>query len=262
LSYYHYTIDNDRTLPIVLFLHGFLGSSEDFDSVVSLLPHHCCLRIDLPGHGNTQVTGGEDAYAIAPTAAAIIDLLDHLNIPQAYLVGYSMGGRLALYLALHYCDRFPKVLLESASPGLKTEAERVARRDHDVQLAKRLESDFPKFLADWYDQPLFQSLKHHPGFENMMQKRLKNNPVKLAQSLRAMSTGMQPSLWEKLKYYQKPLLLVVGERDRKFITINQEMVLADIAIPSLRSMQIAPSAGHNIHLENPEFIASCIHHFF
>lgn len=216
----------------------------------------------MPGHGNTQGTGGEDSYAIAPTATAIVDLLDHLNIPQVYLVGYSMGGRLALYLALHYCDRFPKVLLESASPGLRTEAERVARRDHDFQLAKRLEADFPQFLADWYDQPLFQSLKHHPNFENMLQKRLMNNPMELAKSLRAMSTGMQPSLWKKLKHHQKPMLLIVGARDRKFITINQEMVLLDTAIPPLRSLQIAPNTGHNVHLENPGFVASCIEHFF
>ncbi|WP_338017040.1 2-succinyl-6-hydroxy-2,4-cyclohexadiene-1-carboxylate synthase [Myxacorys almedinensis] len=255
----HYTLDGDRTLPIVVFLHGFLGSSEEFDPVVSLLAgRFCCLRIDLPGHGKTQVAGGEECYAIAPTARAIIRLLDHLAMPPTYLMGYSMGGRLALYLALHYDARFPKVMLESASPGLKTEAERVARRHHDFALAQRLETDFAGFLAEWYEQPLFRSLKQHPQFETMIQNRLKNDPATLATSLRCMGTGMQPSLWQQLSRHQSPVLGVVGACDRKFITIYQEMAM----LCSTLHVAISPDTGHNVHLENPEFMASCIQSFF
>jgi 2-succinyl-6-hydroxy-2,4-cyclohexadiene-1-carboxylate synthase len=259
MSYqFHYTIDRNRDLPIAVFLHGFLGSNEDFNEVVSLVSKQfCCLSLDLPGHGDTRVTGGDEAYAMPETANAIVQLLNHLNIPHANLVGYSMGGRLALYLALHYADRFPKTILESASPGLKTEAERLARIQHDCALAERLETNFPQFLEDWYEQPLFRSFKQHPNFGQMMQKRLRNNPMELAKSLRNMSTGLQPSLWKNLENHQNPLLLMVGENDRKFITINQEMA----SICPKAKLAIVPNAGHNIHAEQPATYANYITQF-
>jgi 2-succinyl-6-hydroxy-2,4-cyclohexadiene-1-carboxylate synthase len=259
MSYqFHYTIDSNKDLPLVLFLHGFLGSNEDFSEVISLVSKQfCCLSLDLPGHGETRVVGEDERYTMPETAAAIVQLLNHLNIPDANLVGYSMGGRLALHLALHYADRFPKVILESASPGLKTEAERLARIQHDFALAERIETNFPQFLADWYEQPLFRSFKQHPNFEQMMQKRLRNNPVELAKSLRNMSTGLQPSLWKNLENHQNSLLLMVGENDRKFITINQDMA----SICPRAKLAIVSNAGHNIHAEQPITYANQIAQF-
>lgn len=251
----HFTIRGDKRQPILLFLHGFLGSCEDFDSIVPLLDQFCCLSVDLPGHGQTQVV--EEDYTMSNTAKLIIHLLDDLDISQCYLIGYSMGGRLALYLALQFPDRFPKVVLESASPGLKTEAERLARKQHDARLADRLKSNFSAFLADWYEQPLFQSLKQHPNFEQLIQQRLQNRPSALAKSLRYLGTGEQPSLWNRLKTYQNSLLLLVGECDRKFVSINQEMV-NDCKAAQLR---IVLNAGHNIHAEEPQFFASCVRRF-
>jgi 2-succinyl-6-hydroxy-2,4-cyclohexadiene-1-carboxylate synthase len=253
----HYTIQEDRNLPKILFLHGFLGSYEDFDPVISRLCHQfCCLSIDLPGHGKTQVMD-VDRYTMPNTAQAIIQLLDRLEIPQSHLIGYSMGGRLALYLALYFPDRFPKVILESASPGLKTEAEQIARKQHDAELADRLESDFPKFLMEWYEQPLFRSLKQHPNFEQIVKQRLQNCSSELAKSLRYLGIGEQPSLWDKLIAHQHPLLLLVGERDRKFISINEEMA----SLCRMAQLEIVPDAGHNIHLENPEKFVTQIQKF-
>jgi 2-succinyl-6-hydroxy-2,4-cyclohexadiene-1-carboxylate synthase len=118
---FHYTVHGQRELPVVLFLHGFMGNSADFDTVMTCLANQfCCLAVDLPGHGNTIVEGEDTLYTMPQTANAIVSWLNHLNIPQCFLVGYSMGGRLALYLALHFPQRFPKVVLESASPGLRT----------------------------------------------------------------------------------------------------------------------------------------------
>lgn len=236
------------TQPVVLFLHGFLGNCSEFDAVIPHLDRFNCVTVDLPGHGKTQFSL---KYSLPNTADAIVVLLDQLQIAQANLVGYSMGGRLALYLALNYPDRFAKTVIESGSPGLRTEFERSQRIQYDRELAKRLEANFEQFLIDWYNMPLFKTFSAHANFQQILKERAKHNPVELARSLREMGTGMQPSLWEKLASHRQPLLLIVGECDRKFIAINQEMA----SLCKTAKLAIVPDCGHNIHFEKPrEFI--------
>jgi len=245
---FHYSFRGNTDKPLILFLHGFMGDSHEFNEVLSLLSDQfCCLAVDLPGHGKTRFLGGDECYTMANTAHALISLLDHLNIEKCFLVGYSMGGRLALYLNLHFQERFSKVVLESASPGLKNQRDQLERTQRDLELAHKLEiSDFSAFLRSWYNQPLFASLKKHPDFELLLQSRLQNNPLQLAKSLRNLSTGCQPSLWDKLKQNKNPLLLLVGEYDEKFKAINCEMArLCESA-----KVNIITNCGHNIHFEN------------
>lgn len=245
---FHYTLTGSRHNPALLFLHGFMGSSNDWTGVISgLADQFCCLAVDLPGHGQTRVSGGEDLYTMPNTARALIHFLDDLNIDKCFLTGYSMGGRLALYMAVHFPSRFPKAILESASPGLKTEPERSARRQADRHLARQLESsDFKSFLLNWYSQPLFKSLQNHPQYDSIINRRVQENPLELAKSLRNMGAGSQPPLWDKLPDSQVNLLLLVGEYDRKFRAINAEM--ADLCRAA--QLKIIPQSGHNIHLEN------------
>lgn len=248
-------LQGNRARSCVLLLHGFLGSGEDFDEIVPMLiDQFCCLTIDLPGHGKTRFNSD---YTMQNTADAIVTQLDDLEIAQTNLIGYSMGGRLALYLALNFPNRFPKAILESASPGLKTEAEQLARIEHDRRIAARLEADFERFLQDWYEQPLFESLKQNPIFETTIAKRSHNNPSELAKSLIQMGTGMQPNLWQKLKNHHNPLLLILGEYDRKFVEINQEMA----TICQTARLAIVPDAGHNVHIENPNAYAHAVKTF-
>lgn len=229
-----------------------MGSSEDFSEVISSLsPQFCCLAVDLPGHGKTKVIDGDAAnrYAMPNTARALIHLLDRLEIDQCFLVGYSMGGRLALYLMLAFPSRFAGVVLESASPGLKMQQARSQRRQLDEQRARQLEtSDFREFLANWYKQPLFQSLAKRPDFARAIERRLQNNPSELAKSLRYMGTGVQPSLWEKLPHNPIPLLLLVGEWDEKFRAINAQIV----GLTPNAELAIIANSGHTIHLENAD----------
>lgn len=239
---------------IVVFLHGFLGSGAEFEAITAQLGDRS-LTIDLPGHGETRFS---NQYTMENTAAAIVGLLDELAIGRANLVGYSMGGRLALYLALNYRERFPKAIVESGSPGLKTEQERRERRESDRALADRIEADFDQFLIDWYNQSLFQSLKAHPQFERMLKERSRNNPVELARSLREMGAGMQPNLWEKLRSHQQPLLLMAGERDHKFVVLNQEMA----SLCKTAELAIVPNTGHNIHFERPKVFVDHVKSFF
>jgi 2-succinyl-6-hydroxy-2,4-cyclohexadiene-1-carboxylate synthase len=245
---FHYNLRGNHQNKPLLFLHGFLGNSQDFNDVIDLLSEEFyCLAVDLPGHGKTRVFGDEDCYTMSVTASALIELLDSLKIPKCGLIGYSMGGRLALYLALNFPSRFSDVVLESTSPGLKTEEARLTRLQSDLNLAKELELiDFQLFLIQWYQQPFFLSLQSHKKIEKLIDKRRENNPVELAKSLRNMGTGKQPSLWDKLSHNKIPLLLLVGEYDDKFRSINEEMM----SLSHLAKLQIIPKSGHNIHWEN------------
>jgi 2-succinyl-6-hydroxy-2,4-cyclohexadiene-1-carboxylate synthase len=236
-----------------------MGDSNEFNEVIALLSaQFCCLTVDLPGHGKTRVLGGDECYTMSNTAQALINLLEQLNVKECFLVGYSMGGRLALYLNLHFPQCFSKVVIESASPGLKTQGDRVERTQRDIELAQELEkSDFFCFLSNWYEQPLFASLKKHPQFKSLIASRLQNNPLELAKSLRNMSTGCQPYLWEELKKNRNPLLLLVGEYDAKFIAINSEMA----RLCKSAKLEIVNNCGHNIHFENPKIFVENVQFF-
>jgi 2-succinyl-6-hydroxy-2,4-cyclohexadiene-1-carboxylate synthase len=256
---FHYSFRGNRAKPLILFLHGFMGDSHEFNEVISFLSEQFCyLTVDLPGHGRTRVMGGEECYTMSNTAHALIHLLDQLNVQNCFLVGYSMGGRLALYLTLHFPQRFSKIVLESTSPGLKTQGDRLERIQRDFELAKKLEeTNFSTFLANWYNQPLFASLKNHPGFESLQHSRLQNNPFELANSLRNLSTGCQSSLWDKLQNHKNPLLLLVGEYDAKFIAINSEMA----RLCPFAQLAIVRNCGHNIHFECPKIFVENVQNF-
>ncbi|MBW4659658.1 MAG: 2-succinyl-6-hydroxy-2,4-cyclohexadiene-1-carboxylate synthase [Drouetiella hepatica Uher 2000/2452] len=257
---FHYCVRGRSSHPPILFLHGFLGDLREFDQAMSLLSNQFyCIAIDLPGHGKTQVLGCDRYYTLVDTAEGLVQALKIFSIQKFFLVGYSMGGRIALYLTLNFPEHFHKTLLESASPGLKTEAEQTQRTQRDRDLAQRLETeDLPTFLAQWYSQPLFASLQNHPSFDQMLDHRLQNNPLRLAKSLRHSSTGQQPSLWEKLQHNTVPMLLLAGELDKKFITINIEMAERS---PFIQYKTI-DRCGHNIHLENTALFIHHIKHFF
>lgn len=261
---FNYSLTTNSAKHLILFLHGFMGNIYEFDRVIQLLKDDFSyLVIDLPGHGNTQVLGADEYYTIQRTAESIIGLIDKLNITKCYLVGYSMGGRLALYLTLHFPQYFSKVILESASPGLATETERLERIKSDAQIAKKLarslsKADFALFLSNWYSQPIFGSIKHHPEFKIMLESRLQNNPLDLVKSLQFMGNGNQPSLWDKLTHNQIPLLLLVGENDAKFIDINHKM----FQICSVAQMKRIGKSAHNIHWENTSDFVYHLKEFF
>ncbi len=246
---FNYSLTGNINQPVIFLLHGFMGNSNDFVEVMSELSQYfCCLTVDLPGHGKTKVIGSDDYYNMQNTAIALIDLLDNLKIDKCCLLGYSMGGRLALYLAIKFPNRFDKLILESASPGLRSVTERDLRRHSDLKLADQLEnSNFHKFLFNWYDQPLFKSLQQNHQFESLIKRRLSNNPLELAKSLRNLGISNQPCLWEELVNHQIPTLLIVGEFDHKFQVINQEMA----QLCQFAKMELISKSGHNIHWENP-----------
>lgn len=255
--HYHCCFCGSVTSPPLVFLHGFLGSGADFESIMrALSDSFYCIAVDLPGHGQTATF--TDDFGMEAIAASIIVLVETLNLKPCHLLGYSMGGRLALYLGIHFPEYFRTLLLESASPGLDTEKARCDRRQQDERLAQRLEQeDFTEFLHRWYRLPLFQSLAQHPRYEAMFQRRLKNHPHSLARSLRGMGAGSQPSLWRELTELKQPTLLLIGEYDTKFIEIAQSMTDQSHKI----SRVMLPEAGHTLHLENESAFLKAIQDF-
>lgn len=250
MSRLNYSLTGPADAQVVLFLHGFMGSHADWQEVTSVLEgEYRCLAVDLPGHGKS--TGlGDPAYTMEGASRLVLDLLDTLEVRRPAVVGYSMGGRLGLYMAMENEKRCDRLFLESASPGLELEVDRITRRGLDEARAIRLESvDYDSFLQEWYGQPLFASVAAKKELlVGLMSARRSNDPQELARSLRGMGTGRQPSLWERLAGLDVPTLAIAGALDGKYVEIAERMaVLSD----RVRAATV-PNAGHIIHLENPE----------
>jgi len=245
-----YTLHGDKEKPALILLHGFMGSSSDWDDIIPFLTATSyCIAVDLPGHGKSFSGRAED-FSMEACAASVVSLMNELNLSRASLLGYSMGGRLAMYLAIKHGGRFDAVMIESASPGLKTAEERQERRELDDQLAhKILTMPLGEFVDEWYRQALFATIdRESDKFAEMLQRRHKSDRKGLSMSLRHMGTGSQPSLWNELGQAGLPMLLIVGRHDVKFRLIASE--IAEKC--SVARMVTIDRAGHNVHFENPE----------
>lgn len=258
LGGYYVRFSEETSKPPLVLVHGFTGSGAEWDSIVAhLREDRAYVLPDLLSHGRSATHAGMFSYRMDTVAYALRTLIAKHD---SHLLGYSMGGRLALYTALEHGERWKSLILESASPGLRTKAERTARRAADHALADRIERDgIETFVEEWENLPLFASQKQLPDEVRAHQRatRLQNDPRGLANTLRGMGTGEQPSLWRRLGRWKKPALLIAGELDEKFTRIAHEMAAK---MPNAR-VQIIPNAGHNTHLEQPAAFAEAVQTF-
>jgi 2-succinyl-6-hydroxy-2,4-cyclohexadiene-1-carboxylate synthase len=248
-------------LTLVL-LHGFTGSAAGWGHHMDLLADYGLriIAIDLPGHGLSDAPEDAKRYSIENCQKDIVAALQELEVhkDQAIILGYSMGGRIALYTA--FSGFFRALILESASPGLEDPAEREERRRSDESLAASIEREgVTAFIEHWESLPLFASQRRLPSEcrEALHRQRLQNNATGLAQSLRGVGTGVQPSLYANLPTLHIPVLLIAGELDTKFTTIAKYMAQA---LPQAE-LHIIPAAGHTVHLEQPQLFTSLIGNF-
>ena len=236
-----------------------MGRGEDLREVSASLDECLfCVAADLPGHG-ASLRLPPESYTMEGAARLVLDVLDGAGAGRATVVGYSMGGRLALYLALRHPDRCAALFLESASPGLEDAGERAARRRADAQKAARLEGgDLHGFLEDWYRQPLFAPLARDEDLlRRTIEDKMRNHPAELVRSLRGMGTGSQPSLWAELPGLRVPALAVAGGLDEKFVGISRRMASQ---APGMGHAMV-PGAGHNVHAEAPGAYLSLLRRF-
>jgi 2-succinyl-6-hydroxy-2,4-cyclohexadiene-1-carboxylate synthase len=246
-----YNIQRSGTGEPVVLLHGFTGNTETWTEQTPFFDtRFSTLSIDLPGHGESEAPADPARYGIDCTARDLIAIFDWLLLEKVHLVGYSMGGRVALYLAAHYPQRIKSLVLESTSPGIADSAQRSARAESDHRLADWMEDNgLAAFVDRWEQLPLFITQKHLPVEVRgrLRSQRMQNNITGLANSLRGLSTGVQPSGWDELPYLDVPTLIVAGKLDYKFVNIARQM---NRLLPDSK-LVILPRAGHTTHLEQP-----------
>lgn len=253
-TYSLFVSDTPNEAPTLLALHGFTGRGDDWADLSTRLGNRVrIIAPDLPGHGNSDIPTRPNAYAMSEIAPHLRQLIDE----PCHLLGYSMGGRLALYLATQYPDKFLSLTLESASPGLKTDTEQTERRQRDNQLADRILAEGISWFVEYWENLTLWDTQTDAQKAYLHQRRLQNDALGLANSLRGMGTGVMPALWGKLNQLTMPTQLIVGAEDSKFARINTEM---HALIPNVQ-LHTIPNAGHTVHLEHPDTFATLMSEF-
>lgn len=229
--------------PRLVLVHGFAQNRDCWGAVrTDLERYHEVCRVDAPGHGRSS-----SFHAGLRTGARLI--ADQGG--RATYLGYSMGGRFVLHLALANPELVERLVVVGATGGIDDPAERAARRAQDEALAERIEREgVGPFLDAWLAQPLFAGLG--PGAQ-FREARAENTAEGLAESLRQAGTGAQDPLWDRLHRLDMPVLVVAGELDTKFAALGRR--LAEAIGPNAE-VALVPGAGHAAHLERPaEFLA-------
>lgn len=236
----------DAAGPWLIFLHGFSGDSHEWQAVGDRFTDSPCLYVDLPGHGGS-------ADIVVTTFTQVRELLfatlNSYNILKFWLVGYSLGGRLAMDFACHQPAGLCGLIVEGGHPGLIAEAERTSRRVADQRWADRFRSEpLTQVFADWYQQPVFVSLLPAQR-EALVALRSQNRGEALAAMLEATSLAVQPDLRAALRQCAFPVHYLCGEFDSKFRALATEVTAC---------CHLIVAAGHNAHRENPDAVATCL----
>jgi 2-succinyl-6-hydroxy-2,4-cyclohexadiene-1-carboxylate synthase len=188
-----------------------------------------------------------------PTLEACLATIRHHG-RGGVLVGYSMGGRLALRAALADPAAYRALVLLGATPGIENEKRRRARKATDEELAAWMErSPIVHVVNHWERQPVFRT-QSWDVVERQRLGRLSHDPGKLAGLLRATGQGVLPPVWDDLDKLTMPVLAAAGDRDDKYADIAQRMAEA---LPNGRAVRI-PGVGHAAHLEDPEAFADLL----
>ncbi len=233
----------------VVLLHGFSGTQRTWDRLQAALDpeRYRPLALDLPGHGSQS--GAAQPITFASCVASVLE-----RSPERFLLcGYSLGGRVALHVALAAPERVTRLVLVSCSPGIEDATERAQRRASDRQLAEDLETiPFEQFIERWRTQPLFASDPPEVGRLAREDQR-RNQPHALAAAMRGLGTGEMQALWKRLGELEMPVTVIAGERDRKFVSLAGRM---QELIPHATLEILA--GGHGLALESPDALAAAI----
>lgn len=238
-------------------LHGFTQTSSSWAPIAEMLGRNWEITaLDLPGHGGASRGDRslpECADDVAETLAGTPTEMpaDSPGTRAPILLGYSMGARIALHVALLHPGSISALVLVSGTAGIDDATERTARVAADETLAERLETiGVERFVEEWLARPMFATL---PRAAAGVGERLTNSATGLADSLRHAGTGTQRPLWGDLADIAVPTLVVTGDLDTKFTALGDRLAGS---IPRSHRVRIA-GAGHTVHLERPtEFVAA------
>ena len=247
----NYEVIGDGT-PVTL-LHGFTQSVRSWHEVIAGMPAgYQWVLPDLRGHGNTRVRPGA-RHTMEACTADLEMLWDHLGISRTHLVGYSMGGRLALHVAATRPQRILSLLTIGAHAGLEEDA-REGRRRGDEGLAQRIEKDgLEAFVNYWSSLPMFAGLERRgPSFVAQVRtERMNNHVAGLAESLRGMGAGAMRPVWDELMRVTCPCTFVAGQLDHGYVASARRLAAT---VPDGRVV-VVQRAGHTVHQERPEAFA-------
>lgn len=229
----------------IVALHGFAGSGADwapFEQELGL----AVVAPDLLGHGAALAPSNSEAYRAALMVQSVAEALPPEG--PVVLMGYSMGGRVALRLALQLGPRLCGLVLLSTQPGLEGSVERSERIASDHSVAGMIEERGVEWFCEfWADQPLIRSQQRIRTDiqDGMRVRRAANRSVGLAGSLRGFGQGSIEPVWSELPALDVPTLLVTGADDVRYTRIAERMVKL---IPDAKHT-IVQGAGHCVHLE-------------
>ncbi|CAN8236071.1 unnamed protein product [Cochlearia groenlandica] len=249
---------------VVLFLHGFLGTGEEWIPIMKGISVSArCISVDIPGHGSSRVQSHASETQKSPTfsmemiAETLYKVIEKLTPGKVTIVGYSMGARIALYMALRFSNKVEGAVVVSGSPGLKDPSARKVRSATDDSKARMMvDNGLEIFIENWYNGGMWQSLRRHPHFRQIVSSRLLHDDVlSVAKLLSDLSSGRQPSLWGELEDCDTNISIVFGEKDVKFkqiaTSMYREMSKSNKGENRIIETVEIPEAGHAVHLESP-----------
>ena len=248
---WHYHAIGNPDNPTLLFLHGFMGNGRDWLPIAKHFEDdYYCVMPDLPGHGKNLEHRIDELLGYSTLAKGLLGILDISHSDQVSLIGYSMGGRLALYFATHYGEKVRHLILESVHPGLIDLQARSHRAQVDLQRSNQIEDNgIESFVDSWYQMAFFGSMQNQPeAFTAMKIARKENVPKWMAKVIRELSPGLQPALWDKLSNLSMVSLLIAGAQDDKYVNIVHKTAEQ---IPQA-VFSVIPNVGHNTHFEAPK----------
>lgn len=258
------------TRPRLTLLHGFTQTGRSFEPLLPELSRHFeVVAPDLPGHGTRSA-------APAPVEEAVRMLAQDGG--RGCWLGYSMGARVALRLALDHPELVERLVLVSATAGIEGAAERAARRQADETLAKSLDGAvvptggsrpgagrpadaspdagrLEAFLERWMAQPMFAGLSPEAAG---LQARRENTADGLAGALRLLGQGSFEPVWDRLLGLRMPVLVMAGERDDAYC---EQALRIGAWLGENATLAMVPGAGHACHLEAPDAFVDLVVRF-
>ena len=233
-------------------IHGFTGSPDSWNDTQAV-PGSQCLRV--LGHGELSIAQGKESFT-----DEVSRLSAELPTSGVHLVGYSLGARLALGIALKDPSRLRQLTLIGVHPGLENEHDRVSRKKSDQAWATLLRTEgIAAFVQAWQELPMWESQQELPVSKQDAQRaqRLQHDPLQLAHATQSLGTGSMPPMWHSLPSLSMPVQLIVGERDNKYLEIAKAMLAT---LPD-GHLEVISGAGHNPVLEAPIAIARLLAEF-
>ncbi len=264
ISYYLSEQTHSKKEFSLIFFHGFMGRASDWFQLIPLINNNylenCKIcAFDIPGHGDSHI--GSLTLSHNDITQILCECILHENLSNPVLIGYSLGGRIALQIVQHI-KNIIGLFLESCSFGISDPQERKDRLSKDKQLLSTITSkisnynpqknsdesisiEFKNFLLKWYSQPLFTGIKESIEYDKLILKLLENDVIELQKSLDILSIGNFEPLWDKIKNYKTPIYYICGEKDVKYSQEGKTLQQYNNT-----TVRVIDGCSHNIHFQN------------